>query len=135
MFLTGQNGFLPIYFGSHYSYLALRNVSFWSLAGTMVFDVTNRPSATSHSRGTKPPCWREKVALGEGKQRKLPFQIMYVFCLSCPCATFALQRGGFVPGEWLQRAYCSEHTDVVTDKRLMVSSLRDKFVPHSRALF
>ena len=26
---------------------------------------------------------------------------MYVFCLSCPSATFALQRGGFVPGEWL----------------------------------
>ena len=26
---------------------------------------------------------------------------MYVFCLSCPCATFALQRGSFVPREWL----------------------------------
>ena len=26
---------------------------------------------------------------------------MYVFCLSCPSATFALQRGGFVPREWL----------------------------------
>ena len=101
MFLTGRNGFLPIYFGSHYSYLALRNVSFWSLAGTMVFDVANRPSTASHSRGTKPPCWREKVALGEGKQRKLPFQVMYVFCLSCPSATFAPQGGGFVPREWL----------------------------------
>ena len=28
-------------------------------------------------------------------------KIMYVFCLSCPSATFALQRGGFVPREWL----------------------------------
>ena len=101
MFLTDRNGVLPIYFGSHYSYLALRNVSFWSLAGTMVFDVTNRPSAASHSRGTKSPCWREKVALGQDKQRKLPFQIMHVFCLSCPSATFALQRGGFIPREWL----------------------------------
>ena len=47
------------------------------------------------------PCWRAKVALGQDKQRKLPFQIMYVFCLSCPGATFALQRGGFVPRESL----------------------------------
>ena len=46
-------------------------------------------------------CWRAKVALGQDKQRKLPFKIMYVFCLSCPSATFALQRGGFVPREWL----------------------------------
>ena len=63
--------------------------------------IENRPFAASHSRGTKPPCWRAKVALGQDKQRKLPFKIMYVFCLSCPSATFALQRGGFVPREWL----------------------------------
>ena len=43
----------------------------------------------------------KKVALRQDKQRKLPFQIMYVFCLSSPSATFALQRGCFVPGEWL----------------------------------
>ena len=61
----------------------------------------NRPFAASHLRGTKPPCWRAQVTLGQDKQRKLPFQIMYVFCLSCPSATLALQRGGFVPGEWL----------------------------------
>ena len=61
----------------------------------------NRPFAASHSRGTKTPCWRAKVALGQDKHRKLPFQIMYVFCLSCPSATFALQRGGFLPREWL----------------------------------
>ena len=61
----------------------------------------NWPFAASHSRGTKPPCWRAKVSLGQDKQRKLPFKIMYVFCLSCPNATLALQRGGFVPHEWL----------------------------------
>ena len=63
----------------------------------------NRLFAASHSHGTKPPCWRAKVVLGQDKQRKLPFQIMYVFCLSCPSATFALQRGGFVPHarKWL----------------------------------
>ena len=61
----------------------------------------NRPFAASNSRGTKPPCWRAKVAPGQDKQRKLPFKIMYVFCLSCPSATFALQRGSFVPREEL----------------------------------
>ena len=61
----------------------------------------NRPFVASNSRGTKPPCWRAKVAPGQDKQRKLPFKIMYVFCLSCPSATFALQRGSFVPREEL----------------------------------
>ena len=45
--------------------------------------------------------YKSRTALGRDKQRKLPFKIMYVFCLSCPSATFALQRGGFVPREWL----------------------------------
>ena len=66
-----------------------------------VLRTCNRPFAASHSRGTTPPCRREKVELGQDKQRKLPFRIMYVFHLSCPIATFALQRGGFVPREWL----------------------------------
>ena len=60
----------------------------------------NRPLAASHSPGTKLPCWGAKVALGQDKQRKLPIKIMYVFCLSCPSATLALQHGGFVPREW-----------------------------------
>ena len=38
------------------------------------------PFAASHSRGTKPPCWRAKVALGQDKQKKLPFQ-NYCVCL------------------------------------------------------
>ena len=29
----------------------------------------NRPFAASHSRDTKPPCWRAKEALGQDKQR------------------------------------------------------------------
>ena len=41
------------------------------------------------------------VALGQDNQRKLPFKIMYVFCLSWPIATFALQSGGFVPRDCL----------------------------------
>ena len=38
----------------------------------------NGPFAASHSHGTKPPCWRAKVAQGQDKQRKLPFKIMYL---------------------------------------------------------
>ena len=56
------------------------------------------PFAACHSRSTKPPCWRAKVALGQDKQRKLPFKIMGAFCLTCPSG---LQHGGFVPREWL----------------------------------
>ena len=42
--------------------------------------IVNRPFAACHSRGTKPPCWDTKVTLGQDKQRKLPFKIMYAFC-------------------------------------------------------
>ena len=49
----------------------------------------------------KPPCWRAKVALKQEQQRKLPFNIMYALFLSCSSASFALQRDGFVPREWL----------------------------------
>ena len=61
-----------------------------------------RPFAACHSRGTKLPCWDAKIALGQDKQRKLPFEIMYAFCWSCPSAIFASQHGGFVPPdhEW-----------------------------------
>ena len=38
-----------------------------------------RPLAASHSRGAKPPCWRARVALGQDKQEKLPFKIIYAF--------------------------------------------------------
>ena len=33
--------------------------------------MANRPFAASRSRGTKPPCRRPKVALGQDEQRKL----------------------------------------------------------------
>ena len=62
---------------------------------------TNRPITASHSRGTKLPCWRAKVALGQDKQRKLSSKITCVFCWSCPSATFVLEHRGFVPREWL----------------------------------
>ena len=38
-----------------------------------------RPLAASHSRGAKPLFWRAKVALGQDKQKKLPFKIIYAF--------------------------------------------------------
>ena len=60
----------------------------------------NRSFAPCHSRGTKPPSWDAKVALGQDKQRKLPFKIMYAFCSSCLSANFASQHGGFVPRVW-----------------------------------
>ena len=37
-----------------------------------------------------------KVALGQDKERKLPFKIISAFCWSCPSGTF----GSFVPREW-----------------------------------
>ena len=43
----------------------------------------------------------QTVALGQDEQRKLQFKIMYVFCLTCPCVTFAHQHGSFVSREWL----------------------------------
>ena len=84
-----------------------------------------RPFAASNLCRTKPSSWRAIVALGQDKQRKLPFEINYVFllfvqprhqgafpwltllqsqgkapwgrdcCLTCPSATFARQHGGF----------------------------------------
>ena len=44
----------------------------------------------------EPPCWRAKVALGQDKQKKLPFKIIYAFY--CDFCSPAWQ---FVPGEWL----------------------------------
>jgi len=38
--------------------------------------------------------------MGEDKQRKLPFYMMYAHCLSSPSASLALQNVGFVPREW-----------------------------------
>ena len=61
----------------------------------------NRPFAARQSRGTKPPCWRTKVALGKDEQKRYIILNGNFLCLSCPGATFALQYGGFVPREWL----------------------------------
>ena len=54
----------------------------------------------------KPPWWRAKIALGQDKQRRLPFKIIHAFCLFCAGETFPLQHRGFVPRNGqLQRAY------------------------------
>ena len=81
----------------------------------------NWPFASGHSRGTKPPYWRAKVALGQDKQRKLPFKIMYAFCLSCPSATFAHQHGGgFVSREWPAAKGLLRFLKITLDSRLLV---------------
>ena len=61
------------------------------------------PFLASHLHGTKPPCWRAKVALGQDQQNLTAYIVLNgnFLCLSCPSATFALQHGGFVPREWL----------------------------------
>ena len=61
----------------------------------------DRLFVASHSRGTKPPCWRTKVALGQDQQETHVIVDDNFLCLSCPSATFAPQHCGFVPREWL----------------------------------
>ena len=65
------------------------------------FEVANRLVAASHSRGTKPPCWRANVALRQDKQKANIILDNNCLCLSYPSVTFALQHGGFVPRECL----------------------------------
>ena len=63
--------------------------------------LNNRPFAASHSRGTKPPRWGAKIALGQDKQKTYITWNGNFLCLPSPSATFSLQHGGFVPREWL----------------------------------
>ena len=56
-------------------------------------------AAARRSFGTKPPCWRAKVVLGQDKQKAYMILNGNFLCLSCPSVTFALQHGGFVPCE------------------------------------
>ena len=58
---------------------------------------------------------QKSQVLGQDKQRKLQFKIMYVFFLTCPCATFAHQHGGFVSREWLAaKGLLDERTRKIT---------------------
>ena len=59
-----------------------------------------RPFAACHTRGTKPPCWDAKFALGQDQQKAYIILNGNFLCLSCPSATFAPRLGGFVPREW-----------------------------------
>ena len=76
----------------------------------------NRPFAAFHSRGTKPPCWDAKVALGQDQQRAymiLHGNFLQLFlCLSCSSATFTFQYAVLynVNGN-LQRAHCMGKCD------------------------
>ena len=65
------------------------------------FEVVNKLVVASHSRGTKPPCWRANVALRQDKQKANIILDNNCLCLSYPSVTFALQHGGFVPRECL----------------------------------
>ena len=67
----------------------------------LTFERSNRPFVASHSRGTKPPCWRARVAVSQDKQKTYIILNVNFLCLSCPSATFAPQHGSFVPREWL----------------------------------
>ena len=52
----------------------------------------NRPFAACHSRGTKPPSWDAKVALGQDQHRKVPFKIV--------CLLLVLPQGEFCVRAW-----------------------------------
>ena len=67
----------------------------YEMNGVQLFLDTNRPFSASHSRGTKPPSWRGKVALGQDKQKTYIILNGNFLCLSCPSATFTLQHVGF----------------------------------------
>ena len=84
----------------------MRRTFFWFLSGIKFFKLSrlyceqitdNKSFAASHSRGTKPPCWRP---LERGKQKASIILNLNFLCLSCPSATFVLQHGGFVSREW-----------------------------------
>ena len=63
----------------------------------------NRHFAASHAfTWYKTAVLESKSRTGTRLTKKITISYyMYVFCLSCPSATFALQRGSFVPREWL----------------------------------
>ena len=68
-----------------------------------------RPFAAFHSRGTKPPCWDAKVALGQDQQKAYIILNGNFLCLSCPSATFASQHGAFVSRECQAEKGISDH--------------------------
>ena len=61
----------------------------------------NRPFAASHSRGTKPPCWRgaDVDRTGTRQVKENTIKIKYASRLSFPSETFSLE--GFIPLKWL----------------------------------
>ena len=59
----------------------------------------NRPFAASHSRGTKPPCWRAKVALGQDKQKAYMSLNDNFLCLTCPARLLLFSK----ERQWLSK--------------------------------
>ena len=62
--------------------------------------VKNRPFAASHSRGTKPPCWRAKKSHWN-KTNKLDKLVSFVCHATVRHLLSSGQHGGFAPREWL----------------------------------
>ena len=66
----------------------------------------NRPFAASHSCGTKPPCWRAKVALGQDKQRNYHLKLCMSFVCFVPVRLLLSSVAVlYHVNGWLQRAY------------------------------
>ena len=62
---------------------------------------SNRSLAASHSRGTKPPCWRAKSQWNKPTNKgKYHLKILYAILFVMSQCDFALQHGGFVSREW-----------------------------------
>ena len=93
-----------------------------NIPSVIMLSLPKIPFAASHSRGTKPPCWRAKVAVGQDKQKTYIIWNGNFLCLSCPSATFALQHGSFVPREWLAaKAY--SYTSLIKQLATVISLL------------
>ena len=67
----------------------------------------NRPFASSHSRGTKPPYWRARDAPGEDKQRTNHAEWSELFAFSVPVRLLFSSMAVLYPvNDKLQRACC-----------------------------
>ena len=65
-----------------------------------------RGKAASHLRGTKPSCWRAKVALGQDKWRKYHIKLCVPFvCLDPVRLSLASMVVLYQVSCWLQRTY------------------------------
>ena len=75
--------------------------------GSTAFLQGNRPFASSHSRGTNPPYWRARDALGEDKQRTNHAKGSELFAFSVPVRLLFSSMAVLYPtNDKLQRVCC-----------------------------